>query len=170
MSAEGVQTDERRTVTAEVGVGRKDTAEVPEVVGEYDHCEVPNDDTTEWERVHQPREPGEYPYVAVRYAVSCMKLARDAHDEFHISRSVVTCSRQHDVPNLPHADSSGPVHAEEVVANKIIADGIAELTDALTLAVQLMDADSADPSLPPELTDSQREGYRTLEMGEVDGQ
>jgi hypothetical protein len=144
--------------------------EVPEPVGHYDHREVPNDDTTEWERVYQPRKVGDYPYIAVRYAVSCAGLTREADGEFHVSRTVVACSRQQGVPNLPHANSSGPIHAEEVVATKNVADGVTELTDALTLAVEVMEADSADPRLPPELTDSQREGYRKLETGEVNEQ
>jgi hypothetical protein len=144
--------------------------EVPEPVGHYDHREVPNDDTTEWERVYQPRKVGDYPYIAVRYAVSCARVAREADDEFHITRSVLACSARNDVPNLPHANNSSPIHAEEVVTTKIIADSVAELTDALALAVELMEADSADPRLPPELTDSQREGYRKLETGELDEQ
>jgi hypothetical protein len=170
MNGEAAQTDRRPTVTAMVGAAHAATTEVPEQVGEYDHREVPNDDTTEWERVHQPREAGDYPYVAVRYSVSCAGLVREADNEFHITRSVVACSCRESVPNLPHANSSDPIHAEEVVATKIVADGVAELTDALTLAVELMEADSADPRLPPELTDSRREGYRKLETGEVNKQ
>lgn len=170
MNGEGAQTDRRTTITATVGIGHTETTEVPEQVGQFDHREVPNDDTTEWERVHQPREPGDYPYVAVRYAVSCAGIGPEADGEFHVSRSVIACSRRSGVPNFPHANGSGPVHSETVVSSRTVARGFAGIEDALPFAERLMEADSTSRTLPPELTDSQRKGFRQWQMGEVDGQ
>lgn len=160
-------TDEPTTVTAEVGVGRKETVAVPKEVGEYDHRDVPNDDTTTWERVYQPREPGDCPYVAVRYAVSCATTEPEADGTFHVSRSVIACSCRNGVPNFPHANGSGLTHSEKVVSVRTVARGFGAVEDALPFTVRLMEADSTSATLPPELTDAQHEGYRKWERGEV---
>jgi hypothetical protein len=159
--------DHPATIAVEVGGADAGTADVPQQVGEFNHRAVPNDETTTWERRYQPREPGEYPYVAVRYAVTSATTDPEASGASHVSRAVVACSQRRDVPNLPHASESGPVHSEEVVARQTVADGFAAVEDALPVAVRLMETDSTDGRLPSELTDSQREGYRQLVAGEA---
>jgi hypothetical protein len=160
--------DHPATVAVEVGGADAETADVPQQVGEFDHRSVQNGETITWERRYQPREPGEYPYVAVRYAVTSATTDPEASGASHVSRAVVACSQRRDVPNLPHASESGPIHSEEVVARQTVADGFAAVGDALPVAVRLMETKSADGRLPPELTDSQREGYHQLAAGKVD--
>jgi hypothetical protein len=156
------------TTRAEVGVGRNETYEVAETVGEFDHREVPNNDTTTWERIHQPRESGDYPYVAARYKVTCSGLKGEADDEFHITRSVVACSARSDVPNFPYAETDSMVHCESVVSAKTVMSGISEFEDALTFASNLMEGNSTSSRLPPELSESQRKGYREWASGQVE--
>lgn len=152
--------------TAKVGIGRKETKEVPAAIGAFDHRAVPNGDTTTWERVYQPREEGEYPYVAVRYAVSCANTAPGADDEFHISRSVTACSCRQWVPNFPHANSNGEsrVHSENLIANRVVAHGFDTFDPALSFAKRLMESESVSSRLPAELSNEQRRTYRELKM------
>jgi hypothetical protein len=161
------QTTDKSTVIAEVGVGHNETHEVPQTAGRFEHREIPNNSTTTWERIHQPHEESEYPYVGVKYTISCMDTSREASDDFHISRTVIACSRQRGVPNFPHANQS-EVHTEDVVSVRTVAHGFAEVEDALPFAVRLMEADSAAPSLPPELSNRQRESYHNLKSGNND--